>query len=169
MSQLYDIIIKTDNQLKVFQTNKTLESISHDNSIKSWIADQIFNKSSYLAVIGNYTSEKDLKSHKMIEIYQEYLNNFQVVKKSDSEFDFTSKIAICFEKGEYIRLGNSDTEWFPLALLCAIGNGKGEGDYNCPESMKHLVGSWQGYHVVIKDDHEFDLKGFTDLNVVFEE
>lgn len=169
MSQLYDIIVKTDNQLKVFQTNKTLDAISHDSSIKSWIANQIFNKSSYLAVIGNYASERDLKSHKMVEIYQDYLNNFHVIKSSDSEFDFTSKIAICLEKGEYIKLGNSDTGWFPVAILCAIGNGKGEGDYNCPESMKRLVGSWQGYHVVIKDASEFDLKGFENLDIIFEE
>lgn len=141
MAQLFNVYIKSNSHTKMINTKSKLSEIGiHQNQILS----EIYNNPSYVSVIGEYEDEKD-KPEEVLDVI-------------NSEFNPNQKLIICLEKGEYI-----DTKlepWFPLALLCAVGNGKGDGDYFGPKCNQRLIGSWVGYHIMCKDLNDFDLKGF---------
>lgn len=169
MSQLFDIIIKSYDKRLIFKCEKTLSDIAHDKKLRSALASELYECPSYVALIGHYADEHDFKSNKMLELYEEYLLEFVSNDIPTTDFCFKNKAAICLEKGEYIDFDTYPVSecWFPLALLCAVGNGKGQGDYISGPYLNRYIGSWQGYHIVIKDKSKFDLTRFENLDIVF--
>lgn len=137
---------------------KLMEFAYYYDNMANLLSSEIYHKPKRVLVLGDYAKESEFKDKR----YQEMFNFKKLMELPEetevyAKFDYTDKYIVNLSKGEYIKLGNPDSNKltiFEPLLLCALGNGKGGGDYYGINS--ELVGSWAGDILVIINEEEFN-------------
>lgn len=164
MGQYYNCIVKRDYDENGYYNGKTytheisgaklLEFCYLESEELKELAKFMHNKPCRLAFVGDYAYEHPLYG-------LAYLEGYELPKLADkfnlSFLDYTGKFFInhdkkCFIDLDKYRQENANDDWtiHPF-ILCAVGNGRGGGDYpRCSPDFAH-VGSWAWDSVEIND------------------
>lgn len=133
---------------------------------------------------GDYAENSDLEKipycqykHITVDKIWDSANYETIAKK---EFDWSNKYILNLSKSEFINVNKywnnsvitiDEEPWVlnPIAILTAVGNGRGGGDY-FGSDMDH-VGRWAGDVIVISEKYPPELLGttFSELDVTFKE
>lgn len=147
------------------------------------LANELLENPKVIIWCGDYAENSDLEKipyckYKHITIDKIWDRaNYETIAKKD--FDWSNKYILNLSKFEFINVNkywnNSvimiDKEpWVlnPIAILTAVGNGRGGGDY-FGSDMEH-VGRWAGDVIVISERNPAEISSnYLELNVTFKE
>lgn len=154
MGQYYVLAIQSlkDKKIRTYESShglKLMEFTYYDSSLTTFFGNSIYHNPQRTFVIGDYADQKDFKNEEYQSMFNvKELYNIPVLSYGLEDFDFRDKCCVNLSQGKYIEL-NPDNEQniFEPFLLCALGNGKGGGDY-CGIN-DDVVGSWAGDIVTI--------------------
>ena len=151
------------------------------NEWMDYLANLMYRVPIRLAHIGDYADEYPLYGLSQSD------DSIKPLKCDIHWFNYKGKYLINLDKQEYIdfdeyiqavkaRHPNEKDEdiWVmsPHSLLCAVGNGRGGGDYADEYPSSDLVGSWAWDNIVIEDKDAAKVRfndEWTKLNIIFDE
>lgn len=182
MEQYYRVAVKPRNQgitvnvRKEFGGNyvglKLMEHAYLRNGLCKSVGAMLSRGPCRVAWVGDYAEDDELKGLTNGELpYGAVWNeNDGQSCLDDVDFHFTGKFLVNHTKGLYLSFDEhsekSGQDICPFALLTAVGNGRGGGDY-CGTSQD-LVGSWCWDELSIVEEEPKD-GGLTKTNVFFRE
>lgn len=154
-----------------------------DNPFCDALANELLENPKVVIWCGDYAENSDLEKipycqykHITVDKIWDRANYETIAKK---EFDWSNKYILNLSKFEFINVNkywnNSvitiDKEpWVlnPKAILTAVGNGRGSGDY-FGSDMEH-VGRWAGDVIVISERNPAEISSnYSELDVTFKE
>ena len=145
---------------------KLMEHAYVGNNFTETVLKELYHSQGRLVWMGDYAEQKDfdmldktLKGFDFIEAYERIENKQNYKHPVDTNNFSKDKIVLNHEKEEYIDMkqycevakrDDCGMLAHPIALLTAMGNGKGGGDYRGPD--EELVGVWAGDTLEIVDE-----------------
>jgi hypothetical protein len=121
---------------------KLMEHSYFGTNITNAISKFLYKNPSRLWWVGDYVGKEEAEEHEIPVVS----NVNYGYKSDDATEDFIGFYILNHSKKVGFKLEKSiDNEWniYPIALLTAVGNGRGGGDYFSGSNME-LVGSWAG-------------------------
>lgn len=166
MGQYYRVVLKQNGKTVVYNRDvdgkytmaKLMEHSWWENPLLKAIGKKLYKKKGRLAWVGDYAEDAELeKIHMKVEdVWGSEDREVKGQGLRSVSFMFDNKYLCNHTKKKYIDLKAYYTEcvndgWCinPLSLLCAIGNGKGGGDYR--GIGDNLVGDWAWDEISIED------------------
>lgn len=182
MGQYYRVAIKPDgsdikvNSRKEFWGNyvglKLMEHAYLHNGLVQAVGAMLHKGKCRVAWVGDYAEDEELKGLTNGELDYGMVWKDDVLKSpfDEVDFGFAGKFLVNRTKGLYLSFDEhsekSGQDICPFALLTAVGNGRGGGDY-CGTNQD-IVGSWCWDELSIVDEEPKD-GGLTKMDVFFKE
>lgn len=159
-------IFKESGDIKDYMPVKLMEHSWLHNSLTDFFSSLIYKSPHKVAWIGDYVDEDEVPEG-WITSNPECREEYNLVEK----FDYTGLALINHDKAEYVvfdSLPESECGMivYPLSLLTAIGNGRGNGDYY--DVINKYVGSWATNLVEIVPVNEVP-EEYTEIHPNFKE
>lgn len=158
---------------------KLTEHSSIGNPFSDGIANVLFTSTNPLLVswVGDYSKDVAGGAKFYRKAYGTHRSSVKAVPVEGCEFDYTGKFLLNYTKGEFVSydryLANVKSNWKkwspynPLALLTAVGNGLGGGDYygenRCEYSTYGLIGRWAGDLIKIRAESPYPADMWTEI------
>lgn len=177
MGQYYTLItvdLKRKNYHRYTPTNgfKLMEFAYYNDSMASLFCSEVYNDPKRVVVLGDYAEPSDFRDPELPSVLDLNMLNKLPEEKKIEQFDFNNKYVVNSSRAQYIKLSNpskNECKIFEPLILCALGNGKGGGDYYGINN--DLVGLWAGQIIQVVDEELFQsaYSDFEPLEVSFEE
>lgn len=164
-------MVDEDNVPFVYECGlKLTENAPFGNPFSDAISSMLYNQVAHVAWVGDYANNPSVKNG---GYFANKAYGLTIKREADNvtgcKFDFKGKYLINLSKYEFVdyskyldTVKSNNPNWLalnPLALLTAVGNGLGGGDYYGrgsawyrDTSTDNLIGSWAGNLLTIVDD-----------------
>ena len=151
--------------------NKLMEFAYYHDYMANLFCSKLYYNPQRVIVLGDYAEQEDFKAPILQGLFDlEKLATTEEEQPLADPFDYNEEYVINHTTNQYIKLeapkNSSDFKPFEPLLLCALGNGKGGGDYFGVNEK--LVGSWAGCVIEVVDKPS-SLEGLEELKVSFDE
>ena len=189
MSQYYKVLLKEkhgkDIRHTMFSGNvnghqysaKLIKLAYSNNDLMVYFSNFIYKSPKNLAFVGDYTEPGNILTEESVR--KRRRNQGKKIRTDLTSFDYQNKFLVNHTKKEYVEMNKymkksefywsiDDTEWLhPLALLTAVGNGLGGGDYY--GANEEYVGTWAFDSISFEDDLEDYVGEYKKLDIWFKE
>lgn len=141
---------KNRGNLNYYNGLKLLEHSWWGNFFCKRFAEQLVDNPSRVAWVGDYAEDDECKQFGFLpsDLWDKDVGDFTYLEESKFSLDDVKYLVnntkkIYIDLPEYKKQSNNEG-WviFPISLLCAIGNGRGGGDYHDRYPNFNIVGSW---------------------------
>lgn len=147
MGQYYQPIIQVNGSqyAKIDMYGEGLKLLEHawfGGPVCNAVCDLLRNSRCRIWWIGDYADNADLiKANFTFPEQADFEHSHVAMNKNNSKFP---RYVVNVDKQEYIQLDHTEGEddLFPVAILTAVGNGRGGGDYFGPHA--EYAGAWAG-------------------------
>ena len=183
MGQYYKIVTKANGKFHVndratldddsYCMAKLLEFSWWENRICKALANQIVDKPTKVAWVGDYAEDEECKALGFsYDIVWGDMANNEAFEPAPEDFSLDNyAYLVNHDKKQFVDLkkykeASTDKDgWciFPVAILTAIGNGRGGGDYHHDDP---LVGSW-AYDTLEITNGKGKTDGYEEIEPVF--
>lgn len=183
MGQYYKTLLKNDYWRVITRDFREgwigLKLMEHSFLNCVWvdtIAREIYKTPTVVAHVGDYATDSELYTvayNGKLDIINDdkcYVENDFVPFEYEGKYlvNHTLKVYLSFDK--YIpesKAGYEMTDTVcPFTLLTALGNGRGNGDYNTRAKNSAYIGTWACHTISIEDDLP---EGYTEVVLSFED